>query len=587
MTFIKNCFLLLLFIAVNSCSSLNRSNNTFSWQEKSHLLAKDYIQSFGDVAPEYASWLGFSEFDAKVSFYSKDYDQRRREHHQIWKKRISDLLSKAQDKNYATDLRILLGVINLESESLELDQKLGVIPFVAFSEHIFLNLKKAKVDNNPKSFKDALSRFHLLINGDEKGLPLVDGIVEYTENKITSLSSGQKGLWPWKKEIEIYLKNEQIYVNAVEELFSSEPEYKWRDNFRKFKVQAEKYKKFITQKILPKARYQSMLPKEKYAFLLRDYGMNKPPEELIRISKKDFELTFKKFQTLAEEIAKDKKLSQNDPLSVVKFLGNKKIMQAEELLKAYKSSMSDLYGLIKDKDLINLKKAPNIIIRLASNAEAQSLPAPHFISSPLVGDKRESPSEFVITPFNQERDDFSYPEAILNLTAHEALPGHGLQYQVMKERQTTLIRARLGFNSANVEGWALYAEDMIYPFISKEAQFITLQRKLWRQARMFLDPQLNLGLITADKVREVFVNQLGFSESFAQSEIDRYSYIIPAQAPSYYFGYLSLMNIKRDWKNRDVHLTDKCFNDAILNLGVLPFDEIKVYIQELNCQKSI
>jgi len=61
-------------------------------------------------------------------------------------------------------------------------------------------------------------------------------------------------------------------------------------------------------------------------------------------------------------------------------------------------------------------------------------------------------------------DDFSYSGAASwTLTAHEARPGHELQFDAMVEHGVSLARAFFAFNSTNVEGWGLYSDGSCFP----------------------------------------------------------------------------------------------------------------------------
>src|SRR4029453_17196480 len=90
----------------------------------------------------------------------------------------------------------------------------------------------------------------------------------------------------------------------------------------------------------------------------------------------------------------------------------------------------------------------------------------------------------------QGYDDFTFDAASWTLTAHEARPGHELQFAALVEKGVSLARAVFAFNSVNVEGWALYAEAEIKPALPLEGQLIGLQHRLLRAARAFLDPDL-------------------------------------------------------------------------------------------------
>lgn len=568
-----------LFITF-SCSHPNKVA-TPDWKEKSQNLTHEYAVSIGDLYPEYVSDMGFTQFEHLTTPYSKDFDKERYALAHAWQGRLKRMLKEEKNEELRTDINILLDRVTMEMEEVELGQAEGVIPFLPVSESLFLNLKDLiRKDSSKLKLSNALSRFRYYVKGDEEQLPLVDGYMAYTINKIKHLKESRKsGFWPTRHEVEGYLQDADDYLKATEELLSHWKEDEWRSDFEEFKLQEARYREFVRKEILPLARKNNKTPYTVYAFTLKNMGIKEDPKNLIQMAKADYQKTYQEFNSLASEIARDNKLKQNDPVSVIRFLQEKKISNSDELLKLYEKTNEDLFQIVKKHDLLTIKERPNIIIRFATKAEAQSLPAPYFVNSPFFGADKDRPSEFVITPADGGRDDFNFPEAVITLTAHEAMPGHALQYHVMKERGTTLMRAQMAFNSVNVEGWGLYGEDLVYPYISKEAQFVTLQRRLWRQARMFLDPELNLGFIKPQRVMDVFMKELGFSKLFAQSELNRYSYIMPGQANAYYYGYKKLMDMKEKVKG------EKCFNDAVLNMGVLPLSEISARLDKVTCEE--
>ena len=62
-------------------------------------------------------------------------------------------------------------------------------------------------------------------------------------------------------------------------------------------------------------------------------------------------------------------------------------------------------------------------------------------------------------------DDFTHLSASWPLTAHEGRPGHELQFTAMVERGVSQARVIFAANSVNIEGWALYSEEIIQPFL--------------------------------------------------------------------------------------------------------------------------
>ena len=66
-------------------------------------------------------------------------------------------------------------------------------------------------------------------------------------------------------------------------------------------------------------------------------------------------------------------------------------------------------------------------------------------------------------------DDFTFATTSWTLTAHEARPGHELQFDVMIEHAVSLARTLFAFNSTNAEGWGLYSEWFMLPYMPDKA----------------------------------------------------------------------------------------------------------------------
>jgi uncharacterized protein (DUF885 family) len=178
-------------------------------------------------------------------------------------------------------------------------------------------------------------------------------------------------------------------------------------------------------------------------------------------------------------------------------------------------------------------------------------------------------------------NDFDYAAVSWGVTAHEARPGHELQFASMVEQGMSVARARFAFNSANVEGWGLYSEALVLPYMPPEGQLAALQIRLLRMARALLDPQINLGRMTPEQAKTFLMKEVVLSEPFAQSEVDRYSYRMPGQATSYYYGYVKLEALKT---LAEIALGDRfdlqAFNDFVIAQGILPPNLMKQAVME-------
>jgi len=174
---------------------------------------------------------------------------------------------------------------------------------------------------------------------------------------------------------------------------------------------------------------------------------------------------------------------------------------------------------------------------------------------------------------SEKYDDFTFDAAAWTLTAHEARPGHELQFDSMLEHGVSLARVRYAFNSTNVEGWGLYSEYLIKPYMPLEGQLVSLDYRLLRAARAFLDPELQAGRISPTDAYRVLEQEVVSSHAFAQEEVERYTYRAPGQANSYFYGYTKLIELREETeKELGRKFNQKRFHDFILAQGLLPPD---------------
>jgi len=220
-------------------------------------------------------------------------------------------------------------------------------------------------------------------------------------------------------------------------------------------------------------------------------------------------------------------------------------------------------------------------IRIATAAETAQQPAPHMQPPPFLHNTGQK-GVFVL-PLNipsspgekpaEKYDDFTYDAAAWTLTAHEARPGHELQFDSMLEHGVSLARVRYAFNSTNVEGWGLYSEYLIEPYMPAEGQLISLDLRLQRAARAFLDPELQAGKIQPADAFRVMEQDVVLSHAFAQEEVERFTYRAPGQANSYFYGYTKLLALRKDAEQAlGAKFNQKKFHDFILAQGLLPPD---------------
>jgi uncharacterized protein (DUF885 family) len=178
-------------------------------------------------------------------------------------------------------------------------------------------------------------------------------------------------------------------------------------------------------------------------------------------------------------------------------------------------------------------------------------------------------------------DDFTFAAASWTLTAHEARPGHEMQFAKMIETGVSQARAVFAFNSTNVEGWGLYAEAITLPFMPLEGQLISLQHRMMRAARAFLDPELQMGKVSQEEAMRVLTDDVMLSKAMARQEVERYTFRSPGQATSYFYGFTRLQSLRRDVEQKlGSRFNAHKFHDFVLAQGLLPPDLLRKAVME-------
>jgi len=143
--------------------------------------------------------------------------------------------------------------------------------------------------------------------------------------------------------------------------------------------------------------------------------------------------------------------------------------------------------------------------------------------------------------------------------------------EAMIEHGVSDARAIFAFNSTNVEGWGLYSEWLMLPYMPEQAKLISLQLRLLRAARAFLDPELQEGKMTPEQALQVLQNDVVVSKAFATEEVDRFTFRMPGQAVSYFDGYTRLREIRSEAESAlGSKFNAQRFHDFILSQGLLP-----------------
>ena len=162
------------------------------------------------------------------------------------------------------------------------------------------------------------------------------------------------------------------------------------------------------------------------------------------------------------------------------------------------------------------------------------------------------------------------------IALHEGYPGHHLQ-ALYARKNPSKVRSRLG-STYYGEGWALYCENWMARsgfYQNADDSLAWLQMRLWRTARVIVDPSIHTGAMTYEEAVQFMVKEVGLERSAAEAEVNRYT-TWPTQAPSYIIGWLEIERLEKEIKAKfGARFNERDFVERVLKVGSLPLELMK------------
>ena len=542
-----------------------------AWVAESNRNAQILLGAQAKLSPEGAGRLGVAGLDGQIRDLSPGLNDRSRK---ILKAAQAELEAKRKTATHPAvrqDLEIMLNSVADELEGIDLADQFEV-PYLNVPGAIFGGLRSLLDDQVAAGRRPAALIRLRKYAGLEPGHQPITQLAQ----QLTAAKLHQAGLLaPARADVEKDLADARTLLDGIAPLFEKYKIAGYQEPLAILKDHAAAYEQFIRKEVLPRARADFKLPPRLYAYSLKSYGVDIAPAELVAQARAGFLEIQKEMAVIAPQVAAARGWKMTDYRDVIREL-KKEQFQGEAIYPHYMARIRDLEKIVRDHHLVTV---PNRAarMRLASPAETAQQPAPHMRPPRMVGNTGEM-GEFVL-PLNMpsvdgkvdKYDDFTFAAASWTLTAHEARPGHEMQFAAMVERGVSIPRTVFAFNSVNVEGWGLYSEWMTKPYFPAEGQLISLQHRLLRAARAYLDPELHMGKMTPDEARRVLLEDVVFSSAAARQELERYMFRAPAQATSYFYGYLRLLELRRDVERQQgAKFQAQPFHDFILSQGLLP-----------------
>ena len=552
------------------------------WVARSNQYTRQLLNVQFNYSPEDGSAEGIAKYDPLITDPTLAAEKAQRKEVEEVLARVEREGAKDKSPEVREDLEIIDKTFKLQfrQEDYRLAHK---VPFIDASSAVFGGIRTLLDDQVPTERRPAAVARLKKYAGLEPG---TKPFAELLKQRVIEQMAKPGVIYPAAGQMETELGRDKNYIDGLEMLFKKYKLTGWEEPMTKLREQLADYDTWVRANLMPKARKDFRLTPEEYGLALAGYGIDIPPAQLAQMAHQQFGEIQGQMAAVAAEVAKQHGWSSTDYRDVIHQLKKNQIT-GDEVLPFYKKRLGEIEAIIREKNLVTLPDRP-AIIRLATAAETAQQPAPHMDPPPFLNNTGQK-GEFVL-PLNvpsasggeaDKYDDFNFDAVSWTMIAHEARPGHELQFDSMVEHGVSLARALYAFNSTNVEGWGLYSEWMMQPYEPMEGQLMTLQLRLLRAARAFLDPELEAGKVTPEDAYKVLEHDVCLSHAFAQEEVERFTYRMPGQANSYFYGYTKLLQLRKDTEAAlGAKFNQKKFHDFVLAQGLLPPDLMRKAVME-------
>ena len=172
--------------------------------------------------------------------------------------------------------------------------------------------------------------------------------------------------------------------------------------------------------------------------------------------------------------------------------------------------------------------------------------------------------------------------AMESLAAHEAVPGHHLQYALVEELEALPAWRQWDVYPVFSEGWGLYAETIggeLGLYRDPYSKFGQLNAEMWRAIRLVVDTGLHAKGWTRRQAIDYCRANSARTDREIVNEVDRYI-AHPAGVTCYKIGELKIRELRRyAEKELGAAFDVRAFHDRVLGSGQLPLDLLQKSIE--------
>jgi uncharacterized protein (DUF885 family) len=333
------------------------------------------------------------------------------------------------------------------------------------------------------------------------------------------------------------------------------------------------YAKYLEEEVAPKARGSFRLGREKFEAKLKfEEGIDLPSDKLLAIGLRELAATQEEFKRVAAKIEK------GDPVEVWRRVKQDHPAPGA-LVQTAQAQVDELAKFIQRHGIVTMPDCEPLVVG----------PTPQFyrwtfasLWTPGAFESKPLRSYYYLTDVDpawpaerQEEHLRDFSTAVLwSISIHEAYPGHFLHLQRVRQVESKLRKSTLFAPMSLVEGWAHYAEQVMFEegFARRDParRLGQLAEALIRLARLVVGIRLHTEDLSVEQGVRFFRDEAYLEESAARREAERGtfdpSYVV------YALGKLMLLKLRADVQDAQGDaFSIKHFHDRVVGGGFAPF----------------
>lgn len=522
-------------------------------------LQEEFIHTCLERRPQDASYLGFTQYDAKMPSGKLEDREKEIEQDKDFLRRFSEL----DDSQLSFDERITrnlaihkLTIWNFVDETLkhhlmdpnasnEVASALNALFIRTGPERFYpicTRLKKA-----PQYIEDFKTRVvsptrlwtEMAIEGTEGLLRFLPVIVSASKKEIPSKDAGE--IEDAAKEVEKFLLNYITFLNSV----------------------------------LPAATTPWVMGREHFETLLRLRKIPYTGDQLLSLGRKWIREEKVKLEHLAHSIAPGKSVEEVNAL-----VRSNHPSTFADILALYRRYIAQSRQFVIAHDIVTMPQGEILNVEETPEYIRYQLPVAAYQPATAVGEKI---GYYLVTPPVDPNVLGEHNEAaIANVSVHEAYPGHHIQIVCSNSHPhktrwsftpTDVYSKIVSEGTELVEGWAHYCEEYLQEKgynTTREYLFTQSHYVLFRAVRIVVDVQLARGEMRFEDAVSYLEKETGMEHYAALAEVKRYT-LGPSYPLSYLLGKHMIKELKQKVRTMmGDRFTDKWFHDTILYEGTMP-----------------